>query len=119
MIKTININGKEVEFKATAALPRLYRIKFHRDIFQDFRELVKDFDKTKADEKELSIPSLEIFENVAFIMAKHANPKDIPNDINRWLDEFEVFDIYQVMPELIDLWNLNNLGLSKSKKNNL
>ena len=35
--KKIEIDGKEVTFKASAAVPRLYRIKFGRDIY--FAEL--------------------------------------------------------------------------------
>ena len=34
MTKTIEIDGKAVTFRATAAIPRLYRIKFGRDILQ-------------------------------------------------------------------------------------
>ena len=33
--KTINIDGQEVLFAASAAIPRIYRIQFKRDIFQD------------------------------------------------------------------------------------
>lgn len=31
LTKTIEIDGKQVPFKASAAIPRIYRIKFHRD----------------------------------------------------------------------------------------
>ena len=41
MTKKIEIDGKEVTFKASAAIPRIYRIKFHRDIYKDLRELEK------------------------------------------------------------------------------
>ena len=37
--KKIEIDGKEVTFKASAAVPRLYRIKFGRDIYKDLRQL--------------------------------------------------------------------------------
>ena len=33
----ILIDGKKVKFRATAAVPRLYRIKFRRDIIQDMK----------------------------------------------------------------------------------
>ena len=39
--KKIEIDGKEVIFKASAAVPRLYRIKFGRDIYKDLRQLEK------------------------------------------------------------------------------
>lgn len=32
--KNITIDGIEVPFKASAAVPRLYRLKFRRDIYQ-------------------------------------------------------------------------------------
>ena len=37
--------------------------------------------------------SLEMFENIAYIMAKHADP-NIPDTPEEWLDEFNTFSIY-------------------------
>ena len=34
LTKTIEIDGKEVTFKASAAIPRIYRVKFNRDIIR-------------------------------------------------------------------------------------
>ena len=31
----------------------------------------------------------------------------IPDSPEEWLDEFNTFSIYQVLPEIIDLWGLN------------
>ena len=39
--KNITIDGIDVPFKASAAVPRLYRLKFRRDIYQDFAALQK------------------------------------------------------------------------------
>lgn len=50
--------------------------------------------------------SLEMFENITFVMAKHADP-NIPDTPEEWLDEFNTFSIYQVLPQLIELWVLN------------
>ena len=33
--KTLSIGGKDVKMKSSAAIPRLYRIKFKRDVFKD------------------------------------------------------------------------------------
>ena len=107
MIKTITIDGKEVSFKASAAIPRLYRLEFKRDIFHDLTILEKGMKKN-------DVASLEVFENVAYIMAKHAN-KEIPL-IEEWLEGFNTFSIYQVLPELIDLWQANTLSLAQPKK---
>ena len=39
MVRTITVDGKEVTFRASAAIPRMYRMKFRRDIMQDMREI--------------------------------------------------------------------------------
>ena len=42
MIKEIiEIDGQKVPFKASAAIPRIYRIKFRRDIYRDLHHLEK------------------------------------------------------------------------------
>ena len=114
--KTVKIDGKEVVFQSSAAIPRLYRIKFKRDIFKDITKLEKSFKSRSDNESELEIDDLEIFENVAYIMALHANPT-IPATIEAWLDQFEMFSIYQVLPEILDLWGSNLFSDSKAKKN--
>lgn len=104
--KTVLISGKEVRFRSSAAIPQLYRIKFKRDIFKDLTKLKKSY-KGKTDEGEkMQIEDLEIFENVAYIMAYHAD-HSIPGTIDDWLDEFEMFSIYQVLPEILELWGAN------------
>ena len=114
--KTIQISGKSVRFRSSAAIPRLYRIKFKRDIFKDLTKLERSYKGKTDDGEEMQIEDLEIFENVAYIMAWHADPS-IPGDINDWLDEFEMFSIYQVLPEILDLWGTNLVTDIQSKKN--
>ena len=77
--KEIEIDGKLVPFKASAAIPRLYRARFRRDIFRDLMRLGK---------------------------ALHADPKQ-PDTPEEWLDQFNTFSIYTVLPQLLDLWHLN------------
>ena len=106
LTKTIEIDGKEVIFKASAAIPRIYRIKFGRDIYKDLAKLENCVSKNKEESSEIDIPSLEMFENIAYVMAKHADPS-LPDTPEEWLDEFNTFSIYQVLPSLIELWGLN------------
>ena len=40
----------------------------------------------------------------------------IPDDPNEWLDQFEMLSIYNVLPELIELWQLNTKELENVKK---
>ncbi len=60
--------------------------------------------------------SLEAFENIAYLMAKHADPS-IPDTAEEWLEGFSVFSIYQVLPEIISLWGVNLETQSVTKKN--
>ena len=114
--KTIDINGQQVKFRSSATIPRLYRIKFKRDIFKDLTKLEKAYNKkAKEGEEDLEIDDLEIFENVAYIMAFHADPT-IPKTIDEWLDQFEMFSIYQVLPEILELWGSNMLTDIEAKK---
>ena len=114
--RNIEIDGKEVAFKASAAIPRIYRLKFQRDIYKDIAQLEKSLGDNTEEESNLDLFSLEMFENIAFIMAKHADPS-IPDEVEDWLDEFNTFSIYQVLPQLIELWGMNIKTDAEAKKN--
>ena len=116
LIKKIEIDGKQVPFKASAAIPRIYRIKFNRDIYKDLSALEKSIGKGNEKESNLDLFSLEMFENIAYVMAKHADP-GIPDSPEEWLDEFNTFSIYQILPQLIELWGLNVKTDVEAKKN--
>ena len=116
MTKTIDIDGKQVAFKASAAIPRIYRLKFQRDIYKDISALEISISGSDEAASTLDTFSLEMFENIAFIMAKHADPT-IPDTVEEWLDEFNTFSIYQVLPEIIELWGMNTKTDVESKKN--
>ena len=115
IIKQIEIDGQQVAFKASAAIPRIYRLKFQRDIYKDLRGLEKSVGSQREEESNLDLFSLEMFENIAFIMAKHADPT-IPDTPEEWLDGFNTFSIYQVLPKIIELWGLNTQTDAQAKK---
>jgi len=116
MVKKIEIDGKEVPFRASAAIPRIYRMKFQRDIYKDLAELEKAVGNNSEEVSNLDMFSLEMFENIAYIMAKHADPS-IPDTPEEWLDDFNTFSIYQVLPKIIELWGLNMKTDVEAKKN--
>jgi len=88
--KTIEIDGKQVKFKASAAVPRLYRVKFGRDIYKDLRMLEKSVGDNDEDASNMDLFSLE---------------------------QFNTFSIYQILPQLIDLWGLNVQTTVEARKN--
>ena len=105
--KKIEIDGQMVEFRASAAVPRLYRIKFGRDIYKDLRSLEKSVGDNDEESSSLDLFSLEMFENIAYIM-------DSPEE---FLDQFNTFSIYQILPQLIELWGLNVQTEVEARKN--
>lgn len=116
VMQKIEIDGKQVPFKASAAIPRIYRLKFHRDIYKDLAALEKAIGDSTEEVSNLDMFSLEMFENIAYIMAKHAD-SSIPDTPEEWLDDFNTFSIYQVLPKIIELWGLNVQTQVESKKN--
>ena len=114
--KKIEIDGKEVLFRASAAIPRLYRIRYGRDIYKDLSQLEKSVGNGDEDNSNLDVFSLEMYENIAYVMAKHADP-NIPDTPEEWLEEFNTFSIYQVLPKIIELWGLNLETDVTAKKN--
>lgn len=124
MEATVTIDGKAVTFRATAAVPRLYRIKFHRDLIQDMKiiaDAVKTSESAKRENGEVSTSSipmeaLTMFENMAYIMAKHGDPSIVEKDPGEWLDGFNTMSIYNVFPVIQALWEGNMASLVEAKK---
>lgn len=122
MDRIIRIDDKDVEFRATARTPRLYRIITGRDMIIDMNKLSKSFKRVEeADKKgeEVSFTSqdLLIFEDTAYVMARHANPDIEERTADDWLDTFNMFSIYEILPKLLELWGENTRTTSTSKKN--
>ena len=106
MIKTVEINGKQVPFKATGSTLSRYRAKFNSDLLSDYQ---------KVTASELGGEALEICLRIAYIMAKQADPS-IPDDPWDWVDQFEVFPVIDVVPQVITLWS-DSMGTLNTPKN--
>lgn len=136
--KIIIIDGKEVGFRATALTPRLYRHKIGRDMVRDLNQLKRSYEKAVSaanlekpgkdatrdevaryeeavKDAQLSEVDLEIFENAAFIMARQYDPQ-VPATPEEWLDGFAFFSIYEVLPHILELWQINQHTTSIPKK---
>lgn len=124
--RTVIIDGREVNMRASALLPRLYRFKFGRDIIQDIGQLRKSYKKymdlpeDATDEEreaaQLSIVDLSIFEDLAWLMIKHAG-EEVPDTPDAWLESIDgIFSVYEVMPVIFDLWGESMRTMSVPKK---
>ena len=94
MEKTIQIDGKNITFRCTAATLRRYRNQFNREFLADLSKFVN----VKED---MSDFSFEPFENVVWAMAKTAD-NSIP-DVQTWLDSFTDFSVIDVFTQLQDI----------------
>ena len=113
--KTIIVSGIPVTFKATAGLPRFYRARCGRDMLQDFTTLIDKVDEKNGQLSSLDGQTLTMFEDIAHAMAKYAD-NSVSDDPGEWLDQFDVFSIYEILPQLIELWGINMRASEKSKK---
>lgn len=115
MTRTLTVDGKEVKLRASAAIPRLYRIKFRRDILQDMTTIQQALKKSSEGVSTIPLEALELFENVSYLMAKHADPT-VPDSVDEWLDGFDTFSIYSVFPVIEEMWTENITQLSVPAK---
>ena len=116
MDREVIIDGKQVKFRATARTPRLYRAIIGRDMIQDMNKLMKAYERKQKNEDDLDVIDLQIFEDVAYIMARHANPEMTEKTADEWLDTFDMFSIYEVLPHILELWAVNTGQTSTAKK---
>lgn len=120
MERIIEIDGIGRNFKASGATPRIYRGITGRDLLTDI---------AKLEEGAYTPEVLEIYEDLAYTMAKQGNDAlpyederkiaSFPSTPDEWLDAIEVLDIYDVLPQIAALWRSSNEAKVAAKKNNL
>jgi hypothetical protein len=103
MEKTITIDGKQVRFKSTGATALRYNMQFRKDFFVEIMKLdrLKKIKDIQENPNLLDGIDFEVFFNVAWTMAKTADP-EIPDPIT-WLDSFDEFPLMDIIPELEEL----------------
>jgi hypothetical protein len=116
MEKTILIDGKQIRFKTNGATPLRYKAQFQKDYFKEIMKLMPlgklGKSKKDADVKDLEALDFEVFYNMAWIMAKTADPT-IPEQM-LFFEQFDEFPMAEVIPELQDLM-LASFQSSKKK----
>ena len=106
MEKTVIIDGKKILFKTNGATQLRYKAQFGQDYFKEILKMapLERLSKKKKEEivaKDLEALDFEVFYNIAWIMAKTANPS-IPEPM-AWLEQFDEFPMAEVIPELQDM----------------
>lgn len=132
--KTIEVEkGRSVTFRASALSPLSYKLLFKRDFFKDLdglSELETISDETESGETvksvEVTTENYEMFMRIAFCMAYQGVEKGLNTakqrefleqypDMWSWLDSFETFSMFRILPEIIKLWGLNAETQVKAK----
>ena len=50
------------------------------------------------------------------VVERDADPT-IPKTIDEWLDQFEMFSIYEILPQILELWGSNLFTDVQQRKN--
>lgn len=117
MEKTIEIDGKKIRFKSNGATPLRYKAQFGKDYMKEILKMSPAVEGKKKKTGEVNVKNLEsldfeVFYNIAWILAKTADPS-IPEPME-WLAEFEEFPIAEIFPEMQELM-LSTITASKKK----
>lgn len=122
MEKVIMIDGNPVKFKATAALPRLYRTLFGRDVFRDMAPIIERYQAISANAgtadilKSIQVNDMAVMEDLTFAMAKAGDPALPYLDAGEWMDQYSFNGMARAQQEAITLWIMDNYTLETAKK---
>ena len=142
MEKVIQIEeGRSAAFRASAFSPIQYNRRFPgRDFMRDMDALRSANDRAKESEENeeaegeerkqfFDIEDYETFVRVSYTFAYQAlSPSPRVSDEQRafrkkypdawdWIDDMNTFSIYQILPEIVDLWFGGAVQVAGSKKN--
>ena len=139
MVKTIEIEGKLIVFKASAFSPIQYNTIFPgHDFMKDMSVLetaAESMEKDENGDTVISVSTLpmevyEYFVKIAYLFAYQGlapTPRMTQEQIEfrekypdpwEWIDTFDTFSIYQILPEIMEIWNINEKQAAKAKKRN-
>jgi hypothetical protein len=125
-IAEINVDGKMLAFKASGMTQITYDSLFRgRNFLNDImslRDIRSDIDAAGDDMTKVNISTddLRVFANVCYTMRYQAMSSSEKKAFRikyptayDWLDDLNTFDIYTILPQVMDLWNLDSVSTSK------
>lgn len=110
METTIQIDGKPLRLKASAAVPLMYRNQYGRDLMRDLQSVAT------SEDDGAHAASVGMIERMAYIMAKHADPEAVPDSVEAWLAELPPMTLYHMIPVVMALWSGNLARLEEAQK---
>lgn len=124
--------GRSYNFKASALSPIQYNRLFRgRDFIRDIETMAEK--RQEAEESEtgtasLSLENYEQFARLAYLFAwqglaptptetqEQRDFREKYPDPWAWIDSFDTFSFYKLLPEIIDIWYGGDIRLVKAKK---
>lgn len=128
MQKIIEVEkGKSLNFKASAFSPIMYNKLFPgRDFIRDMESL-KSSHKDGSRASDFSMDDYEHFVRIAYTFAYQGlapTPRQTEEqkeflqqypDAWEWIDSFNTFSIYEILPDIMKLWYDNEKQIAKGK----
>lgn len=128
MEKIIKIDEcRSLKFKASAFSPIVYNKLFPGHDFIGDMESLKDVHEGGEKENKFTMEDYEHFVRIAYTFAYQGlapSPAKTPAQTEflekyptawDWLDTFDTFSIYEILPEIVDMWYKNEQTISKPK----
>lgn len=112
MKKEVKLGDQTVIFESSGDIPRMYRRTFGKDILVQMTA----FQQRATKKEEFTPDDIEMFENLAWTYAAHADPNIA--DIDTWLRQFGPMDILNNIDAIIGMWLVEIKTTSKAKKKN-
>lgn len=116
MEKTLTIDGRQVTFEARGSTPLRYNKQFGTDFFADLLKMrsLAALESEEPSLEEMQQLDTETFFNICWAMAK-THDNSIPEPLD-WLDTFDEFPLFEVLPALQDLLTHSMKTESDKKK---
>ena len=128
MQKVIEVEeGRSIHFKASAYSPIMYNRLFPgKDFIRDMESLKNSHDD-KEESNTFKMSDYEHFVRIAFLFAYQGLAPSIHQTDEQkaflkqyqnpweWVDTFDTFSIYEILPQIMDLWYKNDKKISQSK----
>ena len=131
MEKVLQIEeGRSYNFKASALSPIQYnRIFKGRDFLRDIEEMAKKAQEMEENEETtLSVENYEQFVRLSYLFAYQGlaptptRTKEQEEFLEKypdpwtWIDSFNTFSIYKMLPDIVEVWYGGDIRLVKPKK---
>lgn len=116
MEATVKIDGKDVRLVSSAATPLRYRVEFGKDLLSEIRSVSDEMKNGKGSDADLPVHALEVFINMAYVMAKDGDPSMTAASPGEWLEGFSTMFAYEIIPVVQALWAGNMKRLEEAKK---